>query len=47
MAGKIFYREREKVVNTSKQARYQLVAITGVDVKVYGHHLRMSEVGWQ
>jgi hypothetical protein len=44
MAGKIFYREREKAVDTSKQPRYQLVAVAGVDVKVYGHHLRMSEL---
>jgi hypothetical protein len=44
MAGKIFYREREKVVDTAKQPRYQLVAVAGVDIKVYGHHLRMSEL---
>jgi hypothetical protein len=44
VAGKIFYREREKVVDTSKQPRYQLVAVAGVDIKVYGHHLRMSEL---
>jgi hypothetical protein len=44
MAGKIFYREREKAVDTSKQPRFQLVAVSGVDLKVYGHHLRMSEL---
>jgi hypothetical protein len=44
MAGQIFYREREKLVDTSKQPRYQLVAVAGVDIKVYGHHLRMSEL---
>lgn len=44
MAGKIFYREREKAVDKSKQPRYQMVAVAGVDVKVYGHHLRMSEL---
>ena len=27
----------------TKQPHYQLVAVAGVDIKVYGHHLRMSE----
>lgn len=44
MAGKIFYREREKVVDTSKQPRYLLAGISGVDLKIYGKHLRMSEL---
>ncbi len=44
MAGKIFYRERHKLVDGSKQPRYILVAISGVDLKVYGQHLRMSEL---
>ncbi len=44
MAGKIFYRERHKLVDGSKQPRYILVAVSGVDLKVYGQHLRMSEL---
>jgi len=44
MAGKIFYREREKYVDGSKTPRYQLVGILGVDMKIQGHHLRMSEL---
>jgi len=40
MAGKIFYRERHKLVDGSKQPRYILVAVSGVDLKVYGQHLR-------
>lgn len=44
MAGKIFYRERRKLVDGSKQPRYILVAVSGVDLKVYGQHLRMSEL---
>ncbi len=44
MAGKIFYRERSKLVDGSKQPRYILVAVSGVDLKVYGQHLRMTEL---
>ncbi len=44
MAGKIFYRERSKMVDGSKQPRYILVAVAGVDLKVYGQHLRMTEL---
>lgn len=44
MPGKIFYRERSKMVDGSKQPRYILVAVADIDLKVYGHHLRMSEL---
>jgi hypothetical protein len=44
MAGKIFYRERHKLVDGSKQPRYMLIAVEGVDLKVFGYHLRMSEL---
>lgn len=44
MAGIIFYREREKTVDKSKQPRYMLAGVAGVDLKIYGHHLRMSEL---
>lgn len=44
MAGKIFYREREKYVDGSKTPRFQLIGLLGVDMKIQGHHLRMSEL---
>ncbi|MEZ4601190.1 MAG: hypothetical protein R2940_15480 [Syntrophotaleaceae bacterium] len=44
MTGKIFYREREKYVDGSKTPRYQLIGVLGVDMKIQGHHLRMSEL---
>ena len=44
MAGKIFYREREKVTESKKQPRYKLVAVADVNLKVYGKHLRRSEL---
>jgi hypothetical protein len=44
MSGKIFYRERRKVVDGAKQPRYVLVAVADVNLKVFGKHLRMSEM---
>lgn len=44
MAGKIFYRERRKVGEGEKKPRFKLVAVAGVDVKVYGKHLRKKEL---
>jgi hypothetical protein len=44
MPGKIFYRERGKVGKGEKKPRFRLVAISGVDMKVYGKHLRRSEL---
>jgi hypothetical protein len=44
MAGKIFYRERSKYVDGSETPRYILVAVSGIDLKIYGQHLRMSEL---
>jgi len=44
MAGKLFYRERRKLVDGAHTPRYQMVAIHGVDLKVQGKHLRMSEL---
>ncbi|HEY6008299.1 MAG TPA: hypothetical protein VIU40_08255 [Geobacteraceae bacterium] len=44
MQGKIFYRERQKLVDGSKQPRYAVMAVEGVDLKFYGHHLRMCEL---
>jgi len=44
MAGKIFYRERRKVGEGEKKPRFKLVAVAGVDMKVYGKHLRKKEL---
>lgn len=44
MAGKIFYRERQKVKDGAKRPRYRIAAISGVDLKVYGNHFRMTEL---
>jgi hypothetical protein len=44
MPGKIFYRERGKVGKGEKKPRFRLVAIAGLDMKVYGKHMRMSEL---
>ena len=44
MPGKIFYRERVQVGKGEKKPRFMLVAIAGLDMKVYGQHLRKSEL---
>ncbi len=44
MPGKIFYRERGKVGKGEKKPRFRLVAVAGLDMKVYGKHLRKSEL---
>ncbi|NVN92021.1 MAG: hypothetical protein HXX11_15675 [Desulfuromonadales bacterium] len=44
MSGKIFYRERSKMVDGGKQPRYILVAVSDLNLKVYGQHLRMCEM---
>ena len=44
MAGKLFYRERKKYVDGAHTPRYQVVAIHGVDLKLQGKHMRMSEL---
>ncbi len=44
MAGKIFYREREKAEEGKKQPRFKLVAVADVNLKIYGKHLRKSEL---
>ena len=44
MAGKIFYRERQKLQDGAKTPRFRLVAVSGVDLKVFGYHLRKSEL---
>jgi hypothetical protein len=44
MAGKIFYRERRKVSKREKTPRFKLVAVAGVDLKVFANHLRQQEL---
>lgn len=44
MAGKVFYRERKKVQDGAKTPRYRVVAVSGVDLKVFAEHLRKSEL---
>ena len=44
MAGKIFYRERVKYTDGAQRPRYMLVAVHDMNLKVYGQHLRMSEL---
>lgn len=44
MAGKIFYRERVKYSDGAQRPRYMLVAVHDMNLKVYGQHLRMSEL---
>jgi hypothetical protein len=44
MAGKIFYRERRKVAEKEKKPRFVLVAVAGVDMRVFAKHLRKSEL---
>jgi len=44
MAGQIFYRERLKAKDGAKSPRYRIVAVSGVDLKVYGNHFRKTEL---
>ena len=44
MAGKIFYRERHGYADGARTPRYLVMAVQGLNLKVYGQHLRMSEL---
>ena len=44
MAGQIFYRERLKAKDGAKSPQYRIVAVSGVDMKVYGNHFRKTEL---
>lgn len=44
MSGKIFYRERRKVKGGEKKPRFRIVGVFGCNLKVYAHHLRLSEL---
>ncbi len=41
---KIFYRERTKVGSGKKAPKFKLVAIAGIEMKVYAKHLRKQEL---
>jgi hypothetical protein len=44
VSGKIFYRERRKTAEGAKQARFMVVAVADVNLKMFGKHLRKSEL---
>ena len=44
MTGQIFYRERTKAKEGSRTPRFRVVAVCGIDLKVYGPHLRKKEL---
>lgn len=44
MAGTIFYRERAKAKEGSKSPRFRILAVSGIDLKVYGTHFRKKEL---
>lgn len=44
MAGKIFYRERRKAGEGSHQARFMVVAVADVNLKMFSKHLRKCEL---
>lgn len=44
MTPKIFYRERLKVGKGEKKPRFRIVAVNGVDLRIYADHLRKKEV---
>ena len=44
MAAQIFYRERQKIGKKEKKPRFKLVAIAGIDMKIYANHLRKKDL---
>lgn len=44
MAGKIFYRERRKSGEGSHQARFMVMAVADVNLKMFGKHMRKCEL---
>lgn len=44
MAGQIFYRERSRAKEGSRTPRFRVVAVSGIDLKVYGNHFRKKEL---
>ena len=44
MNGQIFYRERTKAKEGSRTPRFRVLAVSGVDLKIYGTHFRKKEL---
>ncbi len=44
MAGKIFFHERGKVKEGSKTPRFRVLAVSGIDLQIYGNHFRKKEL---
>jgi hypothetical protein len=44
MAGQIFYRERIKQKEGSRTPRFRVIAVNGIDLKIYGNHFRKKEL---
>jgi len=44
MAGKIFYRERIKSSEGQQTPRFRVVAVSGIDVKIFADHFRKKEL---
>ena len=44
MSGQIFYRERIKAKEGSKAPRFRIMAVNGLNLKVYADHLRKTEL---
>lgn len=44
MNGQIFYRERVKTKEGSRNPRFRVVACAGIDLKIYGYHFRKKEL---
>lgn len=44
MAGTIFYRDRTKIGEGKKAPRFKLVAVAGMEMKIYAKHLRKQEL---
>jgi hypothetical protein len=41
---KIFYRDRTKIGEGKKSPRFKLVAVSGLDMKIYAKHIRKQEL---
>ena len=44
MEGTIFVRERRKIEKGEKKPRYRVMGVSGVDLKIYGNHIRKKEL---
>ena len=44
MEARIFVRERRKVEKGEKKPRFRICGVSGVDLKVYAHHMRKQEL---